>query len=303
MAQTCQVLQGTLVRIESCAKPDRSRGFAHVERIRSSARHSAQLMYGPLSSLRRFVARVKAVRQSLPHSLFSALRTFAQWRLVNVKGCGTIDQAEDQDFVRCRSIMRVISGSAKGRNLQSVPGDSTRPITDRVKEALFDILGGDILDAEFLDLFGGTGGVGIEALSRGARRAVFVDKNRKAQETIKANLLHTHLSDRGEIVRGDAFTFLAGGPRPFHYIYIAPPQYHRLWVDALLAIDQHPDWLNDDGEIIVQIHPKEFEDVPLAHFEIVDERKYGSTLLIFYEHREANSPQAHEDTRRLDSVP
>ena len=85
--------------------------------------------------------------------------------------------------------MRVISGTAKGRNLQSVPGDSTRPITDRVKEALFNIFGADMIDAEFLDLFGGTGGVGIEALSRGAAHAVFIEKNRKAQETIKANLV------------------------------------------------------------------------------------------------------------------
>ena len=104
--------------------------------------------------------------------------------------------------------MRVISGTAKGRSLQSVPGDSTRPITDRVKESLFNILGADIVAARFLDLFGGTGGVGIEALSRGAAHAVFVEKNRKAQETIKANLLHTKLIDRAEIVRGDAFAFL-----------------------------------------------------------------------------------------------
>ena len=81
--------------------------------------------------------------------------------------------------------MRVISGSAKGRILQAVPGDSTRPITDKVKEAAFNIFGGDIIDAVFLDLFGGTGGVGIEALSRGAARAVFVEKNRKALELFK----------------------------------------------------------------------------------------------------------------------
>src|SRR5512143_1831372 len=115
--------------------------------------------------------------------------------------------------------MRVISGSAKGRNLQAVPGDSTRPVTDRVKEALFDIFGADIIDARFLDLFGGTGGVGIEALSRGAAHAVFIEKNRKAQETIKANLVHTRLLDRGEIVRGDALTYLQDVPQPFHYIY------------------------------------------------------------------------------------
>ncbi len=182
--------------------------------------------------------------------------------------------------------MRVISGSAKGRNLQPVPGDSTRPIADRVKEALFDILGADVVEAQFLDLFGGTGSVGIEALSRGAARAVFIEKNRKAQETIKVNLVHTRLVDRGEIVRGDAFTYLAGAPQAFHYIYIAPPQYQRLWVNALQLIDAQPAWLAEDGEIIVQIHPKEYEDVPLANFEEIEQRKYGSTLLVFYEHQQ-----------------
>ncbi len=182
--------------------------------------------------------------------------------------------------------MRVISGFAKGRNLQSVPGDSARPITDRVKEALFNILGADIVDAQFLDLFGGTGGVGIEALSRGAARAVFVDKNRQAQETIKANLMHTRLIDRAKIVRGDAFTFLAGQPEPFHYIYVAPPQYQRLWVNALELIDTQPAWLAEDGEIIVQIHPKEYEDLPLQNFEVIGQRRYGSTMLVFYEHKQ-----------------
>ncbi len=182
--------------------------------------------------------------------------------------------------------MRVISGSAKGRNLQSVPGDSTRPITDRVKEALFNILGADVIDAQFLDLFGGTGGVGIEALSRGAAQVVFVEKNRKAQETIKANLLHTKLNDRAEMVRGDAFTYLAEPPRAFHYIYIAPPQYQRLWVQALELIDAQPAWLAEDGEIIVQIHPKEYEAVPLENFEEIEQRKYGSTWLVFYEHKQ-----------------
>jgi 16S rRNA (guanine(966)-N(2))-methyltransferase RsmD len=183
-------------------------------------------------------------------------------------------------------MMRVISGTAKGRKLQAVPGDSTRPITDRVKEALFNILGADIVEARFLDVFGGTGGVGIEALSRGAARAVFIEKNRRAQETIRANLLLTKLSDRAEIVRGDAFVYLRHVPQPFHYIYIAPPQYHRLWVDALKLLDEQPGWLLDDGEIIVQIHPKEYEAVALERFEEVEQRRYSSTLLVFYEHRQ-----------------
>ena len=182
--------------------------------------------------------------------------------------------------------MRVISGTAKGRNLQSVPGDTTRPVTDRVKEAVFNILSMDIVDAQFLDLFGGTGGVGIEALSRGAAHAVFVEKNRKAQETIKANLVNTRLADRGEIVRGDAFAYLQGSPQAFHYIYIAPPQYQRLWIDALRLIDEQPGWLADDGEIIVQIHPKEYETLDLQNFEEIEQRKYSSTLLIFYEYKQ-----------------
>ena len=182
--------------------------------------------------------------------------------------------------------MRVISGTAKGRHLQSVPGDSTRPVTDRVKEALFNIFGADIIDARFLDLFGGTGGVGIEALSRGAAQAVFIEKNRKAQETIKSNLAQTRLSDRAELVRGDAFVYLQIAPTPFHYIYIAPPQYQRLWIDALQLIDAQPEWLADDGEIIVQIHPKEYEVLSLQNFEEIEQRKYSSTLLVFYEHKQ-----------------
>jgi 16S rRNA (guanine966-N2)-methyltransferase len=83
--------------------------------------------------------------------------------------------------------LRVIAGKAKGRKLHSVPGDRTRPITDRTKESLFNIIGGDIVDAALLDLFAGTGSVGIEALSRGASFVRFVDSNQRAIQTIRAN--------------------------------------------------------------------------------------------------------------------
>lgn len=187
--------------------------------------------------------------------------------------------------------MRVITGSAKGRKLKAVPGDTTRPITDRVKEALFDILGTNVRDARFLDLFGGTGGVGIEALSRGAREAVFVDKARPAIETIRHNLEITRLSGRARVVRSDAFEFLKGRPQPFEYIYVAPPQYQQLWQQALHELDDRPGWLAGDGEIIVQIDPGEYQPLALQHFEPIDERRYGSTLLIFYAHR-AGQPEA-----------
>src|SRR5512136_594459 len=151
--------------------------------------------------------------------------------------------------------MRVISGTAKGRTLKAVPGEGTRPITDRVKESLFNILGADIRDARFLDLFAGTGGVGIEALSRGAAEAVFVEQGRAALETIRANLALTRLADRARVVRADVFAFLAQMPEaPFDYIYIAPPQYKSLWAKTLHAIDATPAWLSNDSAVIVQIH-------------------------------------------------
>src|SRR3990172_11140026 len=100
--------------------------------------------------------------------------------------------------------LRVISGKARGRRLRSVPGDLTRPITDRAKESLFNILGSDIDGAVVLDLFAGTGSVGIEALSRGAARARFIDQQRQAIETIHFNLSATGLEASAEVLRQDA---------------------------------------------------------------------------------------------------
>lgn len=180
--------------------------------------------------------------------------------------------------------LRVISGSARGRKLRSVPGDTTRPVTDRVKEALFNIVAGDVQGSAWLDLFGGTGAIGIEALSRGAAFVRFLDTARAAIETIRANLEHTRLSDAAEVRRGDAFTLLAATPdRAFDYVYIAPPQYQELWSRALLLLDENPAWLVDDGWAIAQIHPREYRDLPLVNLRKIDERRYGSTLLVFYE--------------------
>lgn len=181
--------------------------------------------------------------------------------------------------------MRVIAGSAKGIRLASVPGETTRPITDRVKESLFDILGDLVVGARMLDLFAGTGSVGIEALSRGAREVVFVERDRRALAVIRRNLAATRLAERARVVAADVFDYLRQPPdEPFDLIYIAPPQYRRLWVQTLQAIDQ-PGYLSPDGLAIVQIFPKEDEVVALEHLERTEERKYGSTLLIFYEPR------------------
>jgi 16S rRNA (guanine(966)-N(2))-methyltransferase RsmD len=180
--------------------------------------------------------------------------------------------------------LRVISGTAKGRRLKSVPGDTTRPVTDMVKQALFDILAGDVVDSAWWDLFGGTGAVGIEALSRGAAFVRFSDLNRLPIETIKANLQTTGFAERAEVRRSNAFAMLSAPPdKQFDYIYIAPPQYKEMWSKALWTLDANPGWLTEAAWVIVQIHPKEYHHLEFKNLTEFEERKYGSTLLVFYE--------------------
>lgn len=180
--------------------------------------------------------------------------------------------------------MRVIAGSAKGHPLAAVPGDSTRPITDRTKAALFSILtSAEMVEGKrYLDLFGGTGAVGIEALSRDAGEVVFCEKNRAALQTLRRNLEATGVAERARVVGGDAFAYLARPDlQPFDVIYIAPPQYKGMWLKALQLVDARPELLRPDGFVIVQIFPKEWSEAALAHLVETDRRQYGSTALHF----------------------
>ena len=182
--------------------------------------------------------------------------------------------------------LRVIAGKAKGCKLKSVPGDTTRPITDRVKESLFDILAGDVADSNWWDVFGGTGAVGIEALSRGASSVRFTDMNRAPIETIKFNVEHCGFQLQSEIRRAEAFAALSSKPdRKFEYIYIAPPQYKDMWSKAMELVDENMEWLADDGWVIAQIAPKEYKTLALENLQEFEQRKYGSTLLLFYERK------------------
>jgi 16S rRNA G966 N2-methylase RsmD len=199
--------------------------------------------------------------------------------------------------------MRVIAGEAKGRKLKSVPGKGTRPIGDRVKESLFNILAWRVPGSLFLDLFAGTGSVGIEALSRGAAQAVFVERAPKAIRVIKENLRLVGMSRRARVIQEDVFQFIseagfaaptgsmaAGSAAPqqdvapgngYDIIYVAPPQYQDLWADTLLALEERP-LLADDGLIIAQIFPKEYRALPMRRYVLTDQRTYGSTMLCFY---------------------
>lgn len=179
--------------------------------------------------------------------------------------------------------MRVIGGSAKGRALKAVPGDSTRPILDRVKVPLFDILRPQLEGISVLDLFGGTGSVGIEALSQGAQHCVFLDTNARAVATIKHNLEVTDLAAKAEVRHTDAFVYLKNTTRGFDLIYVAPPQYKGIWIEAMRLIAERPHLINSGGQVIVQIDPKEYEQLDLETLEEAQQRKYGSTILVFYQ--------------------
>jgi 16S rRNA (guanine966-N2)-methyltransferase len=183
--------------------------------------------------------------------------------------------------------LRIIGGKAKGRRIRSVPGETTRPITDKVREALFNIIGSDIYGATFLDLFAGTGSVGIEALSRGAEYVLFIERNRRPFTVIRENLISTNLQEGSMVIQADAFTFLEGLPnQQFNYVFIAPPQYKDMWERALISLDKQTEWLSKDAWVIVQIHPIEYkpigDKVMVANLVEFDQRHYGSTILVFY---------------------
>jgi 16S rRNA (guanine966-N2)-methyltransferase len=215
--------------------------------------------------------------------------------------------------------MRVVTGEAKGRKLKGPKTAGTRPIIDRVKQALFNILSTRVEDARFLDLFAGTGSVGIEALSRGAASATFIELNHKVLALVRENLQITGLSDRAVTLHADAFKFLqapqqpvgadlSGPPpiyrpksstlhthsnalAPYDIIYVAPPQYQEMAARALRMLDGSP-LVASTGLVIVQIHPKEragIAAVSPARLVLTDERRYGSTLLMFYETKEEQS--------------
>ena len=181
----------------------------------------------------------------------------------------------------------MIAGSAKGRILRPPRTSATRPITDRAKESLFGILAPRIPERRFLDLFAGTGSVGIEALSRGAACATFVERSGSAVASIRHNLEITGLAARAEVVCRDVFGYLRAAPVPFDVIFVAPPQWHGLWPRAVTLLDRHPGWLADGAVAVAQHDPSESVPLDLAHLELVDERTYGRVRFSFFAARAA----------------
>lgn len=180
--------------------------------------------------------------------------------------------------------MRVITGKARGVQLKTPDGMQTRPTTDRVKEALFSIIHFEIPGARVLDLFGGTGQLGIEALSRGAKNAVFVDAGEPACRLIRENLKRTRFEQEGRVVRSDYMEYLNRTKEQFDIIFLDPP-YAEVFLENALNRITEIDILQSGGIIVAERPlgkelPWEFEG-----FERLRDYKYGKTLLTVYRKR------------------
>ena len=177
--------------------------------------------------------------------------------------------------------MRVITGKARGTVLKTPEGMQTRPTADRVKEALFSIINFDIPGAKVLDLFGGTGQLGIEALSRGAFSAVFVDQSDAACKLIKENLRRTKLDEQARVVRSDYMAYLKSCKEKFDIILLDPP-YAEVFLENSLKIISEIDILQSGG-IIVAERPLGKEILwDLPGFSRSKDYKYGNSLLTLY---------------------
>lgn len=182
--------------------------------------------------------------------------------------------------------MRVISGTARGRRLKELPGMDTRPTTDKVKESLFNIIQFDIEGRKVLDLFGGTGQLGIEALSRGADRCTFVDTNRQAVAVMRENVAMVGFGDRATVQQGDAMAFLSGCREKFDLIFLDPPYQTQLLENCIQAVAKF-DILSEYGIMVCESaleKPLPELDVP---YEKGKEYRYGKIKLTVY-HRQGS---------------
>ncbi|MBM7659482.1 16S rRNA (guanine966-N2)-methyltransferase [Bacillus mesophilus] len=184
--------------------------------------------------------------------------------------------------------MRVVSGKCKGHPLKAVPGQSTRPTTDKVKESIFNIIGPYFDGGLGLDLFGGSGGLGIEAISRGLDKVIFVDIDQKAIHTIKQNVESCRVKEQVEIYRNEAekaLKALIKRELTFDFIFLDPP-YFKQKLEALISIIDSNRLLNQGGRIVVE-HSTDVE-MPdsIGDLELIRAEKYGITAVSIYKYSE-----------------
>ncbi|WP_409253592.1 16S rRNA (guanine(966)-N(2))-methyltransferase RsmD [Bacillus sp. SCS-153A] len=185
--------------------------------------------------------------------------------------------------------MRVISGECKGRPLKAVPGSGTRPTTDKVKEAIFNIIGPYFDSGTGLDLFAGSGGLGIEALSRGLDKVIFVDKDFKAIQTVKSNLSSCGYNEKSEVYRNDAGRALKAVIKrelTFHYIFLDPP-YKKQKLQELLEEIEENDLLFESGYVVCEHSSDIILPEDIGSLRTIRTESYGIIgITIFQKHGE-----------------
>ena len=181
--------------------------------------------------------------------------------------------------------MRVIGGKAKGRKLLSDKGLNTRPTADKVKESIFNILPGDFKDKEVLDLFAGTGNLGIEALSRGALKAVFIESSRHVLPVLEKNLRNCGFTDISQIVGttvDKGIKILERRRNRFDFIFLDPPYRKGILKDTLVRVSRS-EILKDNTLVIAEHSSSEMVEGEIERLILTDQRRYGTTLISFFE--------------------
>ena len=183
--------------------------------------------------------------------------------------------------------MRIITGTARGKRLQTPEGLHTRPTTDRVKEAVFSIIQFEIEGRRFLDLFAGSGQMGIEALSRGASRAVFVDGRREACSLVQENLKRTKLAQQAQVVQSDYLSYLDRCRETFDLVFLDPPYAEEFLENSLKRISEI-DILSDHGIIICERPAEKQLDFAIPGLQRGKDYRYGKTWITLF--RKAAAP-------------
>lgn len=179
--------------------------------------------------------------------------------------------------------MRIVSGMARGTKLYTLEGQATRPTLDRVKESLFNIIQNEIKDSIFLDLFSGSGAIGLEAASRGAKKVILCDKSKDAIKIINKNIEKTHLKEKVELFNLDYETLLNTKiHQKLDYIYIDPPYDSDFAIKSVEFIINNK-LVDENSKIIIETDNEEkiLKELDKIQVEVIDKRKYGRAILIF----------------------
>jgi 16S rRNA (guanine966-N2)-methyltransferase len=186
--------------------------------------------------------------------------------------------------------MRVVSGVLKGRGLKAVPGNSTRPTTDKVKEAIFNMIGPYFNGGIGLDLFAGSGGLGIEGLSRGLEKVIFVDLDRKAIQTVKENLRDCQIENQAEVYRNEASRALKAVSKReirFDYIFLDPP-YKKQQLIKLMEMMDSANLLRDRGVIVCEHGSETQLPIEIGRFEQIRHEEYGIIGVTVFTYKKNN---------------